>query len=81
MKTTIDAGGRVVVPKSIRDELGLRAGQEVDVTVRNGHIEVVPVSPSMRLVERDGVLVAEADGEMPPLTTEQVRDALDRVRR
>ncbi len=81
MKTTIDAGGRVVVPKAIRDELGLHAGQQVDVIVRDGHIEVVPVSAGVRLIERDGVLIAEPDHEMPLLTTELVRDTLDRVRR
>ena len=81
MRTTIDAGGRVVVPKALRDELGLRAGQEIEVSVRDGHIEIAPVSARVRLVERDGVMVAEPENELPVLTTEAVRDTLDRVRR
>jgi hypothetical protein len=35
----------------------------------------------MRLVQREGVLVAEADPALPVLMAEQVRDALEQVRR
>ncbi|MGI8652333.1 MAG: AbrB/MazE/SpoVT family DNA-binding domain-containing protein, partial [Geodermatophilaceae bacterium] len=31
MRTTIDRLGRLVIPKSIRDELGLAGGGEVDI--------------------------------------------------
>ncbi|MBI2238987.1 MAG: AbrB/MazE/SpoVT family DNA-binding domain-containing protein [Actinobacteria bacterium] len=81
MRTTIDAAGRVVVPKLIRDELVLRAGQEVEISIRDGRIEIEPVTTPLRLVEREGVLVAEADTPLPPLTAEEVRDALERARR
>ncbi len=81
MRTTIDAAGRVVVPKPIREELVLRAGQEVEVSIRDGRIEIEPVTTPLRLVEREGVLVAEADAPLPPLTAEEVRDALERARR
>jgi AbrB family looped-hinge helix DNA binding protein len=81
MRTTMDSAGRIVVPKRLRDELGLKAGQEIDVSLRDGHIEIAPVSAELTLVERDGVLVAEPDREMPELTAEMVRDVLERVRR
>ncbi len=81
MRTTIDAAGRVVVPKAIREELVLRAGQEVEVSIRDGRIEIEPVTTPLRLVERKGVLVAEAEAPLPPLTAEEVRDALERARR
>lgn len=81
MRTTIDAAGRVVVPKPIREELVLRAGQEVEVSIRDGRIEIEPVTTPLRLVERKGVLVAEAEAPLPPLTAEEVRDALERARR
>ena len=32
MKTTIDSIGRIVVPKALRDALGLRAGSTVDIS-------------------------------------------------
>jgi AbrB family looped-hinge helix DNA binding protein len=81
MKATIDAAGRIVVPKRLRDELGLRAGQELEVSIRDGRIQIEPVTAALHLVERDGVLVAEADAPLPPLTAEEVRDTLERVRR
>jgi AbrB family looped-hinge helix DNA binding protein len=31
MRTTIDAGGRVVIPKPVRERLGLVPGAEEDV--------------------------------------------------
>jgi AbrB family looped-hinge helix DNA binding protein len=81
MRTTIDTAGRIVVPKPLREELGLRAGQEVEVRTRDGLIEIEPVAAPLRLVERDGMLVAEPEEPLPPLTTEQVRETLERVRR
>lgn len=81
MRTTIDAAGRVVVPKPLREELALRAGQEVEVSVRDGRIEIEPITVPLRLVEREGVLVAETDTSLPQLTAEEVRDALERIRR
>lgn len=81
MRATIDGAGRLVVPKPLRDELGLRSGQEIEVSLRNGRIEIEPVPTSMRLVDREGVLVAEPDGSLSPLTADEVRDTLERVRR
>jgi AbrB family looped-hinge helix DNA binding protein len=81
MRTTIDAAGRVVIPKPMRDELGLRAGIEVELTLRDGRIEIEPVSKPVRLVERDGFLAAEVDDdEEGPLTSSEIRDVLDRLR-
>lgn len=82
MRTTIDRLGRLVIPKSIRDELGLTGGGEVDLTLRNGRVELEPVLPEMALVERDGFLAAELDNDkQPPMEATEVRDLLDSVRR
>jgi AbrB family looped-hinge helix DNA binding protein len=81
MRATIDAGGRVVVPKAIRERLGLDPGVEVELTERDAILEIAPVTTPMRLVERDGHVIAETDREMPVLTTEVVRDVVERLRR
>ncbi len=80
MRTTIDGAGRVVIPKSIRDEAGLKAGAEVEIELRDGRIEIEPALVPMRLVIRDGSPVIETDVEMPVLTADDVRAALDRTR-
>lgn len=81
MHATIDAGGRVVVPKEVRERLGLRPGSRVELVESDGRLEITPATTSVRLHERDGVIVAEADQELPPLTAELVRDVLEASRR
>lgn len=81
MRTTIDVGGRVVIPKSIRDHLGMSPGTVVEVAQRDGHIEIAPIEAAVRLVEVDGALVARSTDELPPLTDDIVRETIERTRR
>lgn len=80
MRTTIDAAGRIVIPKAVRDELDLGAG-EVELEVRDGRIEIsVPPTP-MRLERSGKAVAAVADRQMPPLSPDEVRAVLESVRR
>ncbi len=81
MRSTIDSGGRVVIPKSIRDHLGLGPGMAVDIAEHEGHVEIAPADASIELVEVDGALVATSTQELPPLTDDIVRETLERTRR
>lgn len=81
MRTTIDAGGRVVIPKEIRAALGLRPGQVVDVAVLDGRVSVDLTGVGMHLETRDGVPRAVADEPVEPLTTQTVRETLEQLRR
>jgi AbrB family looped-hinge helix DNA binding protein len=81
MKTTIDAAGRVVIPKLIRERLGLRGNEQLEITERDGRIEIEPAVTDVELVREDAVLVARPHRELPALTDEIVRETLDRVRR
>ncbi len=81
MRTTIDPAGRLVIPKAIRDRLGLRGNEEVEITERDGRIEIEPAPTDVELVREGGLLVARPDRALPPLTDEIVRETLDRVRR
>ena len=81
MRTTIDAAGRIVVPKAIREELALYGGQELEVSAVDGRIEIdVPPTP-MRYEKRGRVHVAVPEVPVPPLTPEMVREMLEKVRR
>jgi AbrB family looped-hinge helix DNA binding protein len=71
----------MVIPKALRDEAGLCAGAEVDVVFRDGRIEIEPATVPMRLVEQGHVTTIDARTEMPVLTSDDVRDVLERVRR
>ena len=60
METTIDQAGRLVIPKALRDRVGLRPGP-VDITVDGIAIRIEPVTEE-GVVERDGRLVIPAAG-------------------
>jgi AbrB family looped-hinge helix DNA binding protein len=81
MRTTIDAAGRVVVPKVIRDRLGLVGGEELEIVERDGGIEISPPATKVTLIETELGLAAVPERELPVLTDEIVRDTLERVRR
>lgn len=81
MQASIDRVGRVVIPKSLRDSLGLKPGQVLDITARDGKLEIEAAPTQMRLRSRRGGVVAVPDAELPPLTTDLVRETLEQVRR
>ena len=60
MRSTIDKAGRLVIPKALRDELGLRPG-EVELTADGAALRIVPIHEDT-LVETDGRLVIPASG-------------------
>ena len=81
MLGTIDGGGRVVVPKEIRERLGLLPGTQVELVEVDGVLEISPSVTDMRVIDRDGALVLEVDEPRPTLTAEQVRTVMESTRR
>lgn len=81
MKATIDAAGRIVVPKTLRLALGLKAGQPLEIRAGDGCLEIEIVATPMKLRKRGKGVVAIPDTKLPALTADQVRDTLERVRR
>ncbi len=81
MKSTIDAAGRIVVPKVLRERLGLTGGRAIDIREREGRLEIEPAPTPMKLVKRRGGRVAVPARKLPPLTDEMVRDTLEQLRR
>jgi AbrB family looped-hinge helix DNA binding protein len=57
VKTTIDSLGRIVVPKPLRDALGLTAGMTVDISRYGAGLHLVPESRAARISEESGSLV------------------------
>ena len=46
---TISPKFQVVIPRAVRDSLGLAAGQKVQVIAVDGRIELIPVWPARKL--------------------------------
>ena len=80
MKTTIDAAGRVVIPKSVREAAGLKAGGAVTVQFSDGKIQIEPATKPVKVVRKGSSFVLRAPKGTPPLTVEKVNEILERVR-
>jgi len=79
MKISMDTSGRLVLPKSIRDEADLRPGEPLEVTFRDGRIEIEPVPREVRIKRRRGFHVAEPVGSFDALRESTVRKTRERV--
>lgn len=64
MEATIDKAGRIVVPKAIRDALGLSPGTILDVSTYGAGLTLIPRGRTATVVEADGVLVLDSDREI-----------------
>jgi AbrB family looped-hinge helix DNA binding protein len=62
MRATIDKAGRLVIPKPLRDRVGLRPGP-VEVAVDGTGLRVEPIAGD-EVVERDGWVVIPESGAL-----------------
>ena len=74
METKLDSVGRIVVPKPLRDALGLTAGSTVDISRYGAGLQIVPAGRTARLVEENGVLVATGGTPIDPIKLGSVTD-------
>jgi len=74
MRTTIDKAGRLVIPRALRDRIGLGHGGEVELELDGAAVRIEPVSGS-ELKEVGDRLVIPASGT--PLTRTAVRELID----
>jgi AbrB family looped-hinge helix DNA binding protein len=78
MEAMIDSVGRIVVPKPLRDALGLGPGTTVDVSLYGAGLQLVPAGRTARLTDVDGSLVADSD---TVVTDDDVLALIDAARR
>ncbi len=79
MRATIDAAGRLVVPKSLREQLGFAAGAELEMSAVDGHLEVaIPSQVSVETGPHGVRFVAATDAR---LDAAEVRELMEQGRR
>lgn len=78
--STIDAAGRLVLPKEIRDEAQLKPGMPLQITVCDGRVEIEPAPREVRIVRKGRVSVAVPVEPVEPLTLATVNETIDRLR-
>ena len=72
MKTTIDNAGRLVIPKEIRREAGIKPGMPLDVRWERGAIAITPAPLPVKLERKGRLLVAVPAKDTSRLSTETV---------
>jgi len=75
---TIDKAGRLVIPKSLREELHLEAGDALELESAGEEITLRPVRSKSPLVKKQGVWVFE--GGRSPISAETTNDVLEQIR-
>jgi AbrB family looped-hinge helix DNA binding protein len=78
MHVSIDRAGRVVVPKPLRDQLGISPATPLEIEVVDGHLELsVPSEPVAMVAGPHGPSFAPTG---TPITDEQLRGVLEAAR-
>ena len=72
MKTTIDHAGRLVIPKDIRRESGIKPGMPLEVRWEKGAIAITPAPLTVKLERKGRLLVAVPTKDAARLSTETV---------
>lgn len=78
MQMSIDRAGRVVIPKPLREQLGLTAGSQLEAEVVGDHLEITARRHAPQIVEGPDGPVLAATGT--PLGDDEVRAALEAAR-
>ena len=83
---TLDKAGRVIIPKTLRDEMHLEAGDTLELESEDGRITLRPVRAGSALRKEHGVWVFRRGGKAISAETttqalESVRNERDRVNR
>jgi AbrB family looped-hinge helix DNA binding protein len=81
MRSTMDSGGRIVLPKEVRQQLNLDPGQQFEIHVGPAlEIVIEPVDPAVRLETSDlGLPVLVPEGGVPTISDDDVRQWRDEL--
>ena len=76
-KVTLDRAGRVVLPKTLRDEMHLSPGDTLDLTVKGDEVTLRPRRGVTPLQKERGVWVFRTG---KPLTADETQETLRNIR-
>jgi AbrB family looped-hinge helix DNA binding protein len=76
-KVTLDRAGRVVLPKTLRDEMHLSPGDTLDLTVKGDEVSLRPRRGATPLQKERGVWVFRTG---KPLTADETEETLRNIR-
>lgn len=81
MLTSLDKFGRIVIPHAIREDLGLKPGDSLEVSWTGSEIRIKPAVEESPMVVREGILVYEAKSEEETTAFSMEEDRRRRMRK
>jgi AbrB family looped-hinge helix DNA binding protein len=83
METTLDRFGRIIIPKNVREDMGLEAGAVLRIEKQGEKIVLQPIQGEPQVVEKKGILVftGGAVGDVGSALIEHRRSRLKKVGR
>jgi len=81
METTVDRFGRIVIPKRVREDLGLRPGTKLEIEAVGEEVLLKPVHEKPHVVDREGVLIftGSASGDLLEAVKEHRRERTGKI--
>jgi len=80
-RVSLDKAGRIVIPKSLREELNIAPGDSFELEIVGGEITLRPVRGTAPLTKERGVWVFRTGQPLPASVTDetlrQIRDERD----
>lgn len=69
VEVTVEERGRILIPKDIREKIGLRGGEKLEIRVKNGEIVLNPRKPVKDIEKLRGCV---EDSEIDPLEAKKM---------
>lgn len=83
--TKVDSKGRIVLPKEMREDLGITPGTEVEIHEKDGKAIVEPEDDPEQIIQRMEELIAGISGDRQPTPYDELdpqsKDHVDTIRR
>ena len=59
--TTIDESGRVLIPKQVREQLGIKTEAQLSLEIKEGRIILQPIPKEAEIYYEQGILVVKTE--------------------
>lgn len=79
VRATVDDSGRLVLPETFRDEVGIAPGMTFEITVLDGRVEIEPAG-EVRIIQRGPLWVAVSTEPVELLRESLVEEVRQEIR-
>lgn len=72
VEVTVDDRGRILIPKEVRERLGLKPGSNAKMEAREGKLIITPPLPPEEFIRRMEGCITEGEPAMDPLKLKEM---------